>query len=195
MKVEISMNTKEQATKQIEEFLSSDEQCMLLTGTHYDKHKLVVRILNKCLKNKLILFRTNSMSNAVNDDFLGWAGVKKKIKAGERIKVGNNTYECDSINTSSTMSNTNRKFACAIVYPIDLLCRTLNLEPIDQLYKYKEVGKIFLVTDTDGIPTGLSGWNGYDFSLFSKYVSRHVIYDAEEEDPEYHKRVLENRQS
>lgn len=31
----------------------------------------------------------------------------------------------------------------------------------------------------------------YDYSIFEKYVDRKCVYDAEEEDIEYHRRVLE----
>ena len=56
------MGNREQSVVQIEEFLESNEKCMLLTGTHqYEKHKLIMRILNKKLERHLILFRTNSM--------------------------------------------------------------------------------------------------------------------------------------
>lgn len=177
------MNNKEQAAAQIEEFLQSDEKCMLLTGTHqYEKHKLVMRILNKHENKLLVLFRSNAMQNLNGNEFLGWAGVKKNPKSGERLKIGSNTYECDSLNTSSTWSRTSGKFACALVYPIDPLCRSKNLEAIDNLFR-KEISKIFLISWTDS--------KDYDYSIFSKYVSRHVVYDAEQEDPAYHKRVLE----
>lgn len=83
------MGNREKAVAQIEEFLESKEKCMLLTGTHqYEKHKLIMRILNKKLERHLILFRTNSMQNIENEEFLGWAKVKRNLKAGERVKIG-----------------------------------------------------------------------------------------------------------
>ncbi|WP_407313668.1 hypothetical protein [Desulfosporosinus sp. SB140] len=85
------MGNREQAVAQIEEFLRSNEKCMLLTGTHqYEKHKLIIRILNKKLEGHLILFRTNSMQNIENEEFLGWAKVKRNLKVGERVKIGKN---------------------------------------------------------------------------------------------------------
>ena len=48
----------------------------------------------------------------------------------------------------------------------------------------KHIEKIFLVSWTD---------KSDDYSLFDKYVDRQSIYDAEEEDAEYHKRVLKFR--
>lgn len=178
------MNNKESVIKRIDEFIASDEKGLLLTGTHqYEKHKLVMRILNMQLNNKLLLFRTNAMQNITSHDHLGWAGVKRCPKAGERVKIGKSTYEFDSMNTTSTWHKTSPKFACAIVYPIDSLLRSANFETIDNLFQSKEISKVFLVSWTDHCD--------YDYSLLSKYVSRCVVYDAEEEDPEYHQRVIE----
>jgi len=178
------LGNREQAVAQIEEFLESNEKCMLLTGTHqYEKHKLIMRILNKKLEGHLILFRTNAMQNIENEEFLGWAKVKRNLKAGERVKIGKNFYECDSLNTASTWHKTNHKFSCAILYPFDSLCRSEKLNAIDDLFRDKEISKIFLVSWTDQ--------KDYDYSIFTRYISRHVVYDAEEEDPAYHKRVLD----
>lgn len=178
------MNNKENAIRQIEAFLQSDEKCMLLTGTNqYEKHKLVMRVLNNQLENHLLLFRTNAMQNISNNEHLGWAGVKRNPKAGERIRIRKNTYECDSLNSSNTWYKTNRKFSCALVYPIDPLCRDDKMDAIDDLFDHKDISKIFLITWTDR--------REYGYSLFDKYVDRRVAYDAEEEDPAYHKRVLD----
>lgn len=178
------MNNREHAILQIQEFLKSDEKGLLMTGTHqYEKHKLVMRILDQQMKNHLILFRTNGMKNISNDDHLGWAGVKKNPKAGERIRIGRNTYECDSSIVSSTWYKTNRQFTCAIVYPIDPLLRSGNLETVEDLFRSKDISKVFLVSWTDH--------KDRDYSMLSSYFAQHVIYDAEEEDPEYHKRVLD----
>ena len=179
------MHNRAQAIIEIKDFLQSDERCMLLTGTHqYEKHKLIMRILNEELANHLILFRTNSMQNIIEREFIGWTGLKKNLKAGERIKIGKNLYECDSFNTSSTWYKGSNKFSCAIVYPIDYICKSQKFQSIDNLFEHKNISKIFLVSWTEN--------RLYDYSILSKYFNRHVIYDAEEEDPAYHKRVLQN---
>lgn len=70
-----------------------------------------------------------------------------------------------------------------IFYPIDSVARgDVNIKCIDNLFADKEIGKVFLVSWTD---------MNYDYSIFDKYVNRKCVYDAEEEDAEYHKRVLE----
>lgn len=65
------MSNREQVVAQIEEFIESKEKCMLLTGTHqYEKHKLIMHILNKKVERHLILFHTNSIQNIENVEFL-----------------------------------------------------------------------------------------------------------------------------
>lgn len=176
------MNGKDQAIKQIIEFLESDEKCMLITGTHqFEKHKLIMRILNKYYKNAHILFRVNSMDNTTIPSFIG---LKKKPAAGTSCKIGDNYYEFDSFNTRATWSKTSRKFDFAIVYPLDALCRSLKKEAIRDLFDYKNISKVFLCSWTDDL--------SYDYSKFEEFYSRHVIYDSQEEDPEYHQRLLDH---
>lgn len=176
------MKGKQQAIDQIIDFLKSDEKCILITGTHqYEKHKLVMKILNKYYKNARILFRINSMQNITDDAFIG---LSKKPIAGTKQKLGNNYYEFDSFNTSSTWSKTNNQFDFAILYPIDALCRSQNKEPISNLFRNKDINKIFLCSWTDNLE--------YDYSRFSDFYSQHIVYDAEEENLAYHQRVLEN---
>lgn len=60
------------------------------------------------------------MDNTTNGNFVG---LSKKPLAGARLKLGNNYYEFDSFNTSSTWYKTSNDFNFAIFYPIDALCR------------------------------------------------------------------------
>lgn len=177
------MNGKEQAIEKITEFLQSEEKVMLLTGTHqFKKHKLVMALLNKYYKNAKILFRVNGMDNITNEEFVGFAGVRKTPKSGEWIKVINNYYSFDSLN-KTTWKRSGDKFDFAIVYPTDSAIKTNINEVLDDLLNYREIGKIFLVSWTDN--------NKYDYSTISNFYDRHVIYDAEEENPAYHERVLD----
>ena len=83
------MSNKETAIRQFEEFLKSDDKGVLITGTHqYDKHKLAMKVINKHYSGANILFRINAMSNIADNEFLGWAGVKKQPKAGEKVRIG-----------------------------------------------------------------------------------------------------------
>ncbi len=176
------MNGKQQAIEQIEDFLKSNEKCILITGTHqYQKHRLVMKILNKNYKNAHILFRINSMDNITDDAFIG---LSKKPISGERLKIANTLYEFDSFNTSSSWSKTSSNFDFAILYPIDALCRSMKKEAISNLFEHKNIRKIFLCSWTDNID--------YDYLKFSEFFSRQVIYDAEEEDSAYHQRVIDS---
>lgn len=177
------MNGKEQAIEKITEFIQSDEKVILITGTHqYKKHKLVMALLNKYYKNAKILFRVNGMENITNDEFAGFAGVKKTPKSGERIKVSNNYYTFDSLN-KTTWSRSGNKFDFAILYPLDSAMRGDINTVIEDLINNKVAGKLFLISWTDN--------KSYDYTTISKYFDRHVIYDAEEEEPAYHQRMLD----
>ena len=130
-----------------------------------------------------MFFRTNGMNNILNREFVGWTGLKRrKVKSGEKLKIGKKFYEFDSFNTTNTWSRTSANFDFAIVYPIDSMIRENKFDGIDNLYTNKDIKKIFLVLWTDN--------NSYDYEKISKYYNGHIIYDAKEENIEYHKRVL-----
>lgn len=180
------MHTQETATKTIEDFLNSEDRCLLLTGTHqYKKHKLVMHILNEKYAGKSILFRINSMQNITGNDFLGFAGITKQPKAGEVIKVSNNYYQIDSYINYSTWDKHSSKIEFAIVYPVDaFLYRNKNYEAIEDLIQNNSIKKIFFISWTDKASINES---------FEKYYTFHAVYDAEKEDIEYHKRVISFR--
>ena len=176
------MNGKQQAIDKITEFLKSDENGLLITGTHqYKKHYLIMALLNKHYKNARILFRINSMQNIPNDSF---TPLKKQPKAGEVVRIENNYYEFDALTSKATWHKTSREFDFVIVYPVDAMCRNGQIEPIKDVLDYKKIGKIFLCSWTDN--------QEYNYSIFADYYSTQVVYDAEEDDPAYHNRVLGN---
>jgi len=181
--VEIMTNNKANIIKEIGEFLDSDEKGMLITGTHqYKKHIAAMYVINEKLKNKRILFRTNAM-NMVQTHLKSM--VKKQPKAGERVRIDNNVYEFDAFTSSGTWQKTSGDVSVIIVYPIDAIARgAVKLDCIDDLFDFKRFDKIILVSWTDN-PVN-------DYSLFDKYVDRKCVYDAEEEDPAYHARVIES---
>lgn len=139
-------NNKEQLIKSIEEFLASDEKCMLITGTHqYEKHIAAMAMLNQCMPNSKILFRINTMQNITGDSFWG-KYVSKKPKAGEKFKIGKNIYEADTFNTKNSWSKTSSHFDAAILYPIDAIARkVVKIDCIENLFLHKHISKIFLV--------------------------------------------------
>ena len=132
-------------------------------------------------ENARILFRTNLMGNLLNRNFLG-RFIKKPPKAGEAFQIENNIYYADSFTNRGTWAKV-RNIDFAIIYPIDAMTRgSVSTECIDDLIEYQDIKKIFLVSWTD---------TSKEYSVFSKYIDAHTIYDAEEEDIDYHKRVLE----
>ncbi len=135
------MNGKEQSKEKIIEFIYSDEKAVLITGTHqYNKHKLVMGILNKYYENAKILFRVNDMSNLTNEDFIGFAGLKKTPKSGEQLKIGRNYYIFDSINRG-TWNRSGHKFDFAILYPTDSAIRSNITDILDNLTVRNIMGK------------------------------------------------------
>ena len=84
------MHTREKAIVQIKEFFNSDEQSLLLTGTHqYRKHDLIIKLINKYMSNKSILIRTSGIKdvqrlfeNPLNYDL-------RSTKAGKDYYEGN----------------------------------------------------------------------------------------------------------
>ena len=68
------------------------------------------------------------------------------------------------------------------MYPIDYLAREIKTEPIEDIVEHKGIMKLFLCSWTDAANT--------TYSMFEDYFQEHIIYDAEEEDLAYHKRVL-----
>ncbi len=177
-------NNKQKLLIDIEEFLNSQEKCMFITGTYQNKkHKMVITALNQLAPESHILFRSSTMQNLIDRELLG-RFISKQPKIGETYKIGNNIYESDSFCNSSSWYKTSRKFDFALFYPIDSIARrgVDDIKSIDNMFINKEITKIFLISWTDF---------NYDYSIFSKYVDKEAIYDAEEEDLEYHNRVIE----
>jgi hypothetical protein len=110
-------------------------------------------------------------------DFLG---SKRSLKTGERYNLGGNYLYVDSIN-SRTWGNTPRTLDYAVIYPLDSVTKDSGRENIVRdLMINKSIGKLFFVSWTDNV----------DFSWTVKFIDCEVIFDAEEEDPDYHQRML-----
>lgn len=178
------MNTREIAYSQLVDFIHSNDKAMLITGTHqFEKHPLVLKAISKEVKSKAsILFRANSMQN------LGtiFENNSMSFQTGTGYDLGNHKLYIDTINSTS-WGNTKRKYDFAILYPLDALFRDTKLYSriLSDLYKEREIKKIFLVSWTDR--------DNYNYNQLEAdhYIQRHVIFDAEEEKPDYHQRMLE----
>lgn len=179
------MNNKDNAIKDIEKFLRSDKKCMLITGTHqFKKHVLVMALLEKYYKNAEVLFRASGVEHAFTTPNVLGQFVNNKYKAGEIFRIGGNFYSVDSYARGDTWNKTSNSFDFAIVFAIDGITKNIKyMESIDDLFKTKKIDKIFLVSWTDHKEDELS--------IYDEFVDAKTIYDAEEEDIHYHRRVLE----
>lgn len=171
------MNTKEKASKEIFEFLESDKKCLLLTGTHmFKKHELLISILNTT-SDKKILFRANAMNNLGTILKIG-----QNIKSGIPYGVHNNTWYFDSLEVT-TWRRSPFDLDYAIIYPVGSMLRKDSYKKVLEDLNQKGVDKVFLVSCQET----------QDYSVLDRYVDYKVEYDAEEDDPDYHNRVLEDK--
>lgn len=181
-------NNSENAVKHLMEFIRSDEKVVLIKGTHqYEKHSLVLKLINQCDLN-VGVFRSNSLQNIAT--FLDHAGYKiplnKRFSSGKGYRSGNTTLYFDSLFTRSTWDKSPPQLDFAVVYPMDSFCeknQKTKVELLDDILNRKHIKKIFIVTWTD---------IRHDYDWLVEHVDRTIIYDAEEENPAYHQRVLEN---
>lgn len=100
-------------------------------------------------------------------------------KAGTAYRVESHTLFIDSINVTSWQKSP-LQVDHAILYPVDSVCKSKGREKIIDDLIHRVSGKLFLVSWTDNP----------DCEWLSEIVERHVVYDDEEEDPEYHQRML-----
>ena len=175
------MNNRENLKKEIVEFIKADdEKIMLITGTHqYEKHMEVLRTLNENVKDGVkVLFRLNGKDNI--DSIFKHS--LKSAKLNTRIKVGNLRMYID---TMSKRSWRGEKYNVSILYPVDSICRKKDeqrKEILNDLIK-NTVHKVFIVSCTDS----------NDYSWLDEFrIDRTVVFDAIDEDIDYHNRVIEH---
>jgi hypothetical protein len=174
------MNTLQKAIDEIDEFLKTDERCLLLTGTYQNKKHILALavVIERYLSSATILFRANSVQNV--NTFLSPVFGSKNFSTGRSYTLKEGfRLSIDSINSRS-WGSTPSSLDIAIVYPIDSLKYDEGDECVHDLLR-RGAKKIFLVSWTDN----------KDFSWTNQFSPVHVVYDAEEEDPEYHKRMLD----
>ncbi|WWU64748.1 hypothetical protein QJR26_17375 [Clostridium baratii] len=175
------MNNRENLKKEIIEFIKSDnEKIMLITGTHqYEKHMEVLRTLNENVQDGVkVLFRINGANNIDNI----FECKLKSAKLNTRIKVGKLRLYIDTINRRTWK---NEKYNVSVIYPLDSICRMKSEQRKELISNIinNTANKIFMVSWTDS----------YDYSWLDEFViDRTAVFDAEEEDPAYHGRVIDN---
>lgn len=182
------MNNRGNAIKQIHEFINSEnEKVMLIRGTHqYEKHSLVLELLEQSKNLKTGVFRVTNFQNVPL--FLKQAGydvpMNKTITSGKPYQLKNKIIYFDSLPTKSTWRNTPSELDFAIVYPMDSFCdkkKEVKEELMRDILESKNIKKVFIVSWTDV---------RWDYEWLKPYVDRSIVFDAEEENPEYHKNVL-----
>lgn len=175
------MNNRQQAVEKITDFIKSDSKILLLTGTHqYEKHKIVLQGLSQTFSSpSSILFRVNGMDNV--GSFLNTPNTR--YQTGIPYKLAKHKLFIDSINSSS-WKRTKAEYDFAVLYPVDSVLKVKNKQDIlEDLCIDRRIGKIFIVSWTDH--------DCDDYSCFGKYIiDEHVVFDAAEENPAYHARVL-----
>lgn len=176
------MNTRNKATQDILTFINSEGRFLLLTGTYQnEKHVLALSIvLSKYPSPATILFRTNHLINV--EGFLSpILNLAKAPRTGVPISVhGGYTLYIDTMNPRSWNSSP-RNVDVAMVYPIDSLDYEVGDNCVQDLMRARNAKKIFLVSWTDDI----------DFGWTNQFSPVGIVFDAEEENPEYHKRMID----
>lgn len=175
------MNTKEKATKNILDFLRSDNKVLLLTGTHQsEKHSLALSlILAEYPSPANILFRANHSTN-IKTFLSPVLELSKNPKTGKPIKIsGGYNLHVDTINQMSWNSSPS-DIDIAIVYPVGSLGESKGDDCVQDLIR-RNAKKIVLVSYIDN----------KDISWVEQFNPVKVTYDSEEDDPNQHARIKE----
>lgn len=172
------MNTRKKATEEIIQFIKSKEKCALLTGTYQnEKHLLVLKTINEVVEGCTILFRANSMQN-IGSFF---SNHTTNFKTGVPYYLGRNRVYFDTINPI-TWKKSPYNSDLAVLYPLDSVAKGNNKNSImDDLFNMRDIKKVFLVSWTDN----------RDFTWADSFIGRKIVFDAEEENPEYHQRMMD----
>ncbi|WP_010500116.1 hypothetical protein [Paenibacillus elgii] len=177
------MNTRNDAIEGIINFLKSDKKSLLLTGTHqYEKHKIVLQTISRNIESSsTILFRGNSVQNFGTF----FENHTADFKTGNGYKLGKHVMYLDTMNrTSWKKSKSNYDFG--VIYPLDSVYKnSKRAEILDDMFD--RCNKVFLVSWTDNL--------SYDYTKISNYYDDHIVFDALEERPDYHKRMLDSIQN
>ena len=137
------MNGRQEAIAQIREFIESDDQGMLLTGTNQlMKHWIVMAVIGNYFTDKSGLFRIDSLSNITHPAYVNLAEQPKAGKAGRLLN-------CHYTFDASTRADTWRKtkvipFHFAIIYPIDWMIREQKMEPLLSLHATEILARFFI---------------------------------------------------
>ena len=131
---------------QFEEFLKSDKQHLFFHGnSENDRHLYVLKFIKERLRNRDILFRTNSLENATE-----FARLRKGKASSKNVYHHlNNNFYFDSYFTDRTMTNSPNTIDIIIVYPLEGLIRNNKVNKLFEDINDKNVGKVIFVSWLD----------------------------------------------
>lgn len=175
------MNTKEKAIQEISGFLRSDNQVLLLTGTHQnEKHSLALSVvLAEYPAPAAILFRANHLRD-IRNILKPVVALRKDSKTGTKMNVnGDYKLYVDTINPMSWKSSPS-VIDIAVIYPVGSLKGSKGDDCIQDLIR-RNAKKIILVSWTDNT----------DIGWVEQFNPKKVIYDSEENAPEHHAEIEE----
>ncbi|AOM11220.1 hypothetical protein [Bacillus thuringiensis] len=164
------MKNKEIACKQINEFLKSDdEKVMLIKGTN-QKGKLpsVLEIIIQTKNLNNGLFRANRLESIAN--FFDRRVYDIPQNTGKMRVIENKTFYFDSFK-NSTWKNTPDKLDFAVIYPLESLSsnkKDLQKENMEDIFVKRIIKKIFMVSLID---------DGYDYEWLNQYVDRIIEFN------------------
>lgn len=168
------MRNKEEVIMNLNNFLKSNDEHCLVTGTNVqEKHKDIIRYLNSLGKKIKILIRIDSMQNC--EYILGF-----KAKTGIPVKTKGLTIYVDSFQVKS-QENTHVNFNCIIVYPIGSL-KGIEDKNIQDVINHRNSEKIFWVSNHDNI----------DYSYLKDICDVKHVVEINNSDDVIHNKILSN---
>lgn len=172
--------TRQSAWDALLEFMRGEATIALVTGTYQrEKHGLALHAAIESLSQRSnLLFRTNSVPHVA--DFLSPVFGDVPLRGRVFQVEGGHVLYGDSMNPSS-WSKTPGQIDVAVVYPIDSLDRKAADACLEDLRR-RGVKKLFLVSWTDN----------KDFSWADHLEPVRIVFDAAEERPDYHERMMEH---
>lgn len=173
------MNTRQEAAERLAGFLDSDDQFLLLTGTHQNqKFPLALAVVAERFPGTATLLYRGSQMQNVGRQLREITDLRTKPSTGEAIPLaGGHRLYVDTIN-ERTWRSSPRDIDVAIVYPIDSLGFGDGEACVEDLIR-RGARKVLLVSWTDNA----------DHSWVEQFDPVRARYDAAEERPGYHERV------
>lgn len=164
------MNSFESVTRQINEFLESDkEKVILIKGTNQrGKLPLVLENIMQCKKLNNGLFRANRLDSIAK--FFDQSGYNIPLNIGKMRVIENTTFYFNSFK-NSTWEYTPNKLNFALIYPLESLYSSktdLQKENMEDILTKRNIKKTFIVSFID---------DGYDHEWLNQYIDRTIEFN------------------